>query len=194
MSNEDELRLCRFLLQKYSDIINEREQRTIGEIKELVNGNDMTIQSIIDDVKPQNYSFEQEYENTLEKFFKFITDEINFVDPELSLNYWMSPREVMEVKVADDEDLAVFLCAGMKALGDEKAEVIISEMENLKTHAFVITELNENFLILDPSQKHEFSKYIGDKTEMIKKYSFAGNKIKRFLYRFNSNKYEQFLE
>ena len=188
MGNEDELKLCRFLLQKYADIINEREQRTIGEIKGLVDGTDLTIQSVVEDTKGDDY------ESSLKNVYKFITDEIAHIDSELSLNYWMSAREIMEIKVADDEDLAVFLCACMKSLGDEKAEVIIAELDNLQTHAFVTTEIKRNFLILDVPQKHSFEEYYGEKTDIIRKYSFKGNKIKRFLYRFNSQKYEQFLE
>jgi len=188
MAQENELRLYKFLLQKYADIINEREQRTIGEIKGLVDGTDLTIQSIIEDTK--NETYEQSLRNT----YKFITDEINYIDAEISLNYWMSAREIMEIKVADDEDLAVFLCAALKALGDKKAEVIIAELENLQTHAFVSTEIDGKFLILDAPQKHDFDKYYGDKTKVLTTYTFNGNKIKRFLYRFNSDKYEQFLE
>jgi hypothetical protein len=188
MTQENELKLCKFLLQKYADIINEREQRTIGEIKGLVDGTDLTIQSLIEDTKADTY------EASLRNTYKFITDEINFIDVEMSLNYWMSAREIMEIKVADDEDLAVFLCAALKGLGDANAEVIIAELENLKTHAFVSTQIDNKFLILDPAQKHDFDKYYGDKTKILTTYSFHGNKIKRFLYRFNSDKYEQFLE
>jgi len=188
MTSEDELRLYRFLLQKYADVINEREQRTIGEIKGLVDGTDLTIQSVVDDTRGENY------ELSLRNVYKFIKDEIAYVDAEMSLNYWMSAREVMELKAADDEDLAVFLCACMKSLGDDKAEVIIAELENLQTHAFVSTEIDGKFLILDTTQKQDFDKYFGEKTNILIKYTFNANKIKRFLYRFNSQKYEQFLE
>jgi hypothetical protein len=191
---ENELKLCKFLLEKYADIINEREKRTIGEIKALVDGNDLTVQSFIEDFKDPAYTFDADYEKSLEEVFDFIKKEVSFVDVDLNVNYWLSPREILEAKVADDEDFAVFLCAAMKSLGDSKAEVIIAELDNLKTHAFVSTELGNDFLILDPAQEHSFSEYKGTKIEVLKKYSFQKQKIKRFLYRFNSDKYEQFLE
>lgn len=191
---ENQLKLCRFLLQKYGDIINEREKRTIGEIKALVDGSDLSIQSLAQDFTKNNYSFGEGYEKALKAAFKFVKDEIAFVDAELNLNYWMSPKEVLEQKVADDEDLAVFLCSIMKALGDNSAEVIIAELESLRTHAFVTTTLGKRFLILDPAQKHKFGAFLGNKKEALENYSFNGQKIKNFLYRFNSEKYEQFLE
>ena len=191
---EKEVKLCKYLLDKYAPIINEHEKRTIGEIKSLVDGTDLSIQSLVSDFKDASYSFEDDYFAALKQVFEFIQKEIEFVDIDLSVNYWFSPREIIEAKVADDEDLAVFLCASLKALGDNKAELIIAELDDLKTHAFVITEINKDFLILDPAQEFEIEKYKGQKSEVLKNYSFQGQKIKRFLYRFNSEKYEQFLE
>jgi hypothetical protein len=191
---ENEVKLCRYLLDKYSDIINEHEKKTIGEIKALVDGTDLSVQSLVSDFKDPSYSFEEDYFKALKETFEFIQKEISFVDADLNVNYWFSPREIIEAKVADDEDLAVFLCASMKALGDNRAEVIIAELDDLKTHAFVITEINGSFFLIDPAQEGEVDKYKGNKTDVLKNYSFFNQKIKRFLYRFNSEKYEQFLE
>jgi superfamily I DNA and RNA helicase len=191
---ENQLKLCKFLLQKYADIINEREKRTIGEIKQLVDGTDLSIQSLTQDFKNQDYNFENDYEKILLKLYQFIIKDISFVDADLNLNYWMSPKEVLEQKIADDEDFAVFLCSLMKSLGDENAEVIIAELDNLRTHAFVTTEVNGKFLLLDPSQQKPFYEFFGEKAEVVAKYSFKENKIQNFLYKFNSEKYEQFLE
>lgn len=191
---ENEIKLARYLLEKYADIINEHEKRTIGEIKALVDGTDLSIQSLVSDFKDAAYSFDDDYYPALKGVYDFIRNEINFVDADLNVNYWFSPKEIIEAKVADDEDLAVFLCSAMKALGDDRAEVIIAELDDLKTHAFVITEIKNDFLILDPAQDCEIDTFRGQKTDVLKNYSFLGQKIKRFLYRFNSEKYEQFLE
>lgn len=191
---EKEIKLCKYLLGKYAEIINEHERKTIGEIKALVDGTDLSIQSIISDFKDPSYSFEEDYLKILKKVFEYLQKEIDFVDIDLNVNYWFSPKEIIESKVADDEDLAIFLCASMKALKDNRAEVIIAELDDLKTHAFVITEFKDNFFIFDPAQKTSFEKYCGKKSDVLKNYSFKEQKIKRFLYRFNSEKYEQFLE
>ncbi|MFA5763461.1 MAG: hypothetical protein WC915_01460 [archaeon] len=189
-----QLTLSKFLLQKYADIINEREQRTIGEIKSLVDGTDLSIQSLLTEFKGTYYSFNDNYAEVLPKIYKFIIDEIEYVNINFGVNYWLSAKEVLEIKVVDDEDLAVFTCSCMKALGDNKAQVIIAELENLSTHAFVSTEINGKFAIFDPAQKHEFQKFIGEKKDIIRDYAFKEHKIKKFLYRFNHERYEQFLE
>ncbi len=190
---ELQFKLYKLLLQKYSKLINEKEKRTIGEIKGLVNAEDLTIQSILSDLKPEDYSFEQHYIETAKKALDFVTTEIQYVEPELNLNYWLSPKEIFSEKVADDEDLAVFLCSMLLALGDEKAAILICELDNLRTHAIVITEFQGKFILLDPSQKHAFEQFQGKKEEVLQRYSFQEAKIKRFLYKFNHSSYEQFV-
>jgi len=190
---ELQFRLYRLLLEKYADIVNENEKRTIGEIKGLVNGDDLTIQSILTDFKNPGYEFQSGYLEAAGKVLQFVMKEIDYVDPELNLNYWFSPKEVFSAKIGDDEDLAVFLCSLLLGLGDENAAVVIAELNNLRTHAFVVTEFGGKFFILDPSQQHSFCDYSGSREESLQKYSFKKAKIKRFLYKFNHSAYEQFI-
>ncbi|MBI2598062.1 MAG: hypothetical protein HYW50_02600 [Candidatus Diapherotrites archaeon] len=186
-------RLYELLLYKYADIINEFEKKTVGEIKAMVNADDLTVQSIVQDFRKENYVFEKDYFESAKKAFEFISNEITFVKADLDVNFWLSPKEIMNKKVGDDEDLAVFLCSVLSALGDKKAEVVIAELENLTTRAFVVTEMRSKFFILDAAQKKPFEEFSGAKTEVLAKYSFSGAKIKRFLYKFNFEKYEQFV-
>ncbi|MEK6902008.1 MAG: hypothetical protein AABX02_00275, partial [archaeon] len=60
------------------------------------------------------------------------------------------------------------------------------------THAVVMTEVNGKTLLLDPSTGHGFFKYHGEKAYVFTKYQFEGKKVKRALYRFNHETYEQF--
>lgn len=186
-------RLYELLLNKYSDLINEFEKKTVGEIKAMVNADDLTVQSIVGDFKKDGYEFEKDYFEAAKKAFGFISSEIMFASSGIDLNFWLSPKEIMNKKVGDDEDIAVFLCSVLMALGDHNAEVVIAELENMSTHAFVITDIGEKFFILDPAQKLEFEKFCGEKTMVLANYVFNGSKIKRFLYKFNAQKYEQFV-
>ena len=186
-------RLYRLLLQKYAETINEKEKRTIGEVKALINPQDLTIQSLVSRFKTQSYSFETHYAQAAEKAFRFVNAEIAFVKADLDIRFWLSPKEILEAKVADDEDHAVFLCTLLLALGDEKAEIAIAELEDLSTHAFVITQTGARFFLLDSTQQHPFDFFSGAKEEVLARYSFNNAKIRRFLYKFNRDSYEQFL-
>ncbi len=195
-SNKEKINQCNLyeiLLEKYAELINEKERRTIGEIKALVNKDNLTIQSILSDIKPQEYAFPKDYLSTAEKALSFVQNKISYVESEINLNYWLSPKEIFSSKVGDDEDISVFLCSLLYTLGDKNASVIIAELDNLRTHAFVAIEFEEKFYILDASQKHNLADFSGTKEEALQKYNFKGAKIKRFLYKFNNSNYEQFL-
>lgn len=181
------------LLDKYAGLINEKEQRNIGDIKGLVNPDDLSIQSLILQFKPETYVLERDYLFTAQQVFEFITREIRYVPNDLSMNFWLNPKDILTHKVSDDEDLAVLLCTCLRALGDVKAAVYVMELEDLRTHAVVMSDINEKTLLLDPSVGHGFFKYYGDKTLVFKKYRFDGKALKRAIYRFNAETYEQFI-
>ncbi len=185
-------KLYKLLLNKYSDLINEKEQKTVGEIKAMVSKDDLTIVSLAQELGGPNYDPKKDYEVAAEKAFNYVRDNILFVEADLNISFWLSPNEIVSEKIGDSEDQAVFLCSLLYALGDEKAECVIAEMSNSKTHAFVITELNNKFLLLDPIQKTSFKEFYGEKAKVIAKYSYEGAFIEKFLYKFNHSNYEQF--
>jgi hypothetical protein len=185
--------LYHLLLQKYAEIINDFEKKTVGELKALINSNDLSIASLAESFKKENYSFETDYLNACKIAFEYVRDEIDFVKAKVSINFWLTPNELIKFRIGDDEDQAVFLCSLLLALGDKNAEVVIAEMNDLSSHAFVITELNNKFFLLDATQNKEFEEFTGNKKDVLIKYSFNNAKIKKFLYRFNNEKYEQFI-
>jgi hypothetical protein len=208
-------KILKILVNRYSNLINEKEQKTVGEIKAMVTKNDLTIQSIVQSFSGENYLYPVNYSKAAEKCFNFVRDEITTFEPDIGISYWLTPKEIVSEKVADDEDKAIFLCSLLYSLGDENAEVVIAELENGLPHAFVVTILpttmktNENqirknpdqkeenqsqgtFCILDPCQEVNFNKFCGQKHEVLDFYTYKKSKIKKFLYRFNNSKYEQY--
>jgi len=188
------LQLYKTLLKKYAPLINERETKTVGEIKGLINKDDLTVQSLVEQFKPEGYKYEKHFLYAAKKAFEFLKREVKYVKPDIDLNFWLSPSEMLSSKVADDEDIAVFLCSLLFALGNENASVTIVELEDMSTHAFVIFEYGQKSYFLDATQDHEFEQYCGEATELFQKYNFNGLRIKRLLYKFNHFEYRQFIE
>jgi len=186
-------KLYSILLKKYADLINTAEKKTVGQIKSMVTNNDLTIQSLLDEFRGKDYDFGRDYLRTASRAYKFLSREIEFVKSGIDINFWLGAQDILSEKVGDDEDLAVLMCSILYSLGDEKAEVVIAEMDDLTTHAFVITEVGKKFVLVDPSQKYNFWDWVGVKEKILGDYSFKGGKIKRFLYKFNEKKYEQFI-
>lgn len=190
---ELQFQFYKLLLRRYADLINEFERKTVGELKALVNDKDLTVQSLLSEYKPDGYEFEKHYPDIAQKLFTFLQKEIDYVESDLELNFWLAPREILRGKMGDDEDMAVLLCSLLLGLGDENAEVVVAEMEDLKTHAFVASEFKNKFMLLDPTQGERFDRFAGEKKDVLQDYTFNGARIKRFLYKFSSTKYEQFI-
>ena len=186
------LRLYELLLRKYADLINEFEKKTVGEIKSMIDKDSLTVQSLCQRFSGSNYSFDRNYIEAASRALQFISGEIRHVKADMELNFWLTPNEILDKMVGDDEDIAVLMCSVLYALGDEKAEVVIAELDNRTTHAFVITEHRGVFYIFDATQPHEVRDFSGDKAVALSKYSLNGARIKRFLYKFNRSNYEQF--
>lgn len=199
MASEDkeglplQARLHRLLLEKYSGLINSAETKTVGEIKALVNPDDLTIQALLSSHRPENYSFPSGYLQAASSIYDFIANEISYATAGMNLNFWLTPKEILKEKIGDDSDLAVLLCSLLFGLGDENAFVVVAEMNDLSTHAFVVTEFEGKMLLLDPSQKKPFEEFFCEKADIMQRYEFNGSKIKRWLYKFNSRIYEQFI-
>lgn len=189
-------KLYRLLLKKYSKAINDSEKKTVGDLKALISDEDLTVHSIVQQFMDEGYSFPVNYLEKAKMLFEFLRSNIEYIslDGDLKINFWLTPKEMLNEKIADDEDFAVLLCSLLYSLGDHRAEVVIAELDNLETHAFVMTTIDDRMLILDPCQKKEFDFYLGTKEKILGKYEFEGARIKRFLYRFNRFSYEQFIE
>lgn len=189
-AKEKKLKLLNALLEKYSGLINEAEKKTVSQIKGLVDSENQTIQSIAQKIKKESYS------DSLNALLEFIYKEIAFVslESELKLSYWLKPEEIMQLKMADDEDMAVFTCSIMKASGDEKAIVLITELSDLNTKAFVATEFNGLNYLIDVAGKKPLDSFTGKTIEeAMQAFDENGLKIKKTLYKFNNETYEQFI-
>lgn len=92
-------KLYKLLLEKYADLVNEKERRTIGEIKTLVNAEDLTIESIIADFKKPGFQIQSDYLEVAPKVLEFVQKEINYVEPEINLNYWLWPRKFFQPRL-----------------------------------------------------------------------------------------------
>ncbi|MAG18252.1 MAG: hypothetical protein CL944_02140 [Candidatus Diapherotrites archaeon] len=186
-------KIYKILLEKHAKLISEQETKTVGEIKALINKDDLSTQAVVKSFISEKYNFKNHFFQAAEKAYNYIVDEIDFVDAELNISFWLTPKEIISEKIGDDEDQAVLLCSFLYALGDENAEVVIAELENGNAHAFVITEFNNKFLLLDPTQGKEFRDFFGEKNEVLENYAYNESHIKRFMYRFNHSNYEQFI-
>lgn len=196
-TNETPLRLklkwYKNLLEKFSVEINEHAQKTVGEIKSLIDPNDLSVQSLIAEVVPENYSPNQSFETVLDQATALIRQKVSFVQNDTEINGWLTPKEALEWGCAEEEDLAVLTASVALALKAHQAFVVVAELENAQTHAFNLINFQNQYWVVDTSQLHALTDFKSDQAEeVLNRFSVNGQKIKRLLYRFDRDSYEQF--
>ncbi len=178
------------ILQKYKDYVNQQEKKTITEIKDMVDSGDLTINTIVSKHKPIGYDYNKDYLTTLKKIYNYLMSEIEVVKNNLRVLFWLDFSEIIKNKIADEQDISIFLCAIMNALNDFEAYIYIVQLENEKTHAFVKTKYKNTHYIFDLTQKVPFDMFKGkDEDELFDNYKFLNNKIIKKIYKYNQDSY-----
>ncbi len=181
------------LLKKYSSLITEKEEKSISDLKLLINPEDPEVKKLREKFITSKYSFEENYLESLKKIHNHLLENIREAKLDFPLTFWLSTNEMLKWGLADDEDLAIFLCSLMLSLGDKKAMVYIVELSNLETRALVFTEYKNTFFILDPFQKESLDRFKGERDSVIASYAFGENRINRPLFAFNRDEYKSFI-
>lgn len=178
------------ILDKYKELINKQEQKTIAQIKETVNPNDLTIKSIISKHKPVGYEYNKDYLEILRKIYSFLDAEIEVVKTDVKVLYWLDATEILKNKIADEQDISALLCSAMQGLNDQEAQVYVVLLEDDNTHAFVKTKYKNQYFIFDLAQKGPFEMFTNtDEKKLLEDYKYNGLKIKKIIYRYNQNSY-----
>ncbi|MEM3467803.1 MAG: hypothetical protein QXL75_03360 [archaeon] len=175
-----EAKLLDLIIERYGKEIEIRESKTLGEMKNLVQPNNVFIQNLANSViSPED---EKKHEKVLEYVRGIKT--VSF-----PISFWMTPQQIVENGFADAEDKSIFLCTLLRALGYD-AKVIVVMMEDSKKRAIVSVQHNNFYYILDPNIFHDFNSFSGVlEEEALKKYEVDGKKVSKVLYSFNDITY-----
>ncbi len=114
------------IIERYSDLIEEHEAKSISEIKGLVNPDDARIREISDGIKGKydDYSFERDFLGAGKDAALFVS---KIKTTSLPVNFWLSFAEMVELSEADQMDKGIMLCSILRCLGNPDARVFLSE-------------------------------------------------------------------
>ncbi len=185
VEEEQRTALYKKIIERYQNVIEEGEAKSIPELKGLVQPQSQAIQKLKQELTSgfHPYIFERDFESVALKAFGFVRDDV--LNEALPVQFWLSIEEIMELRVADEMDKAILLCSLLIALENNSAKVAVA-MEGANRHAFVTFEFNGFFHLLDPFHGTTLS---GAKSEVIDKF-FEG-KERGSVYEFNDNEYEE---
>jgi len=209
-SLEEEISVCktrellyRKILERYSEVIGLSEEKTIPELKALINSEDASVvevkQKLLSELQAQRgpgfvYAFEKDFLDYAGRAFEFVSA-LRAIHANLSFSYWLSPKEIVELGAADAFDKAIFLCSLLKAGGCDNVRVRVVELEGGLKHAIVVFEFANMFYAFDSSRREPNARLSAlNAEEALKEFCCDGKRVTRSLYEFNDVVYNEFGE
>ncbi len=193
LEDVNKIKYYSIIIDKYKNIINENEKKTISELKEMVKPTDLTIKNIVSKFTPIAYDFNKDYLTTLRKLYNYLRTEIDVVKNDLKVVFWMDFSKIIKERVCDEQTIAIFLCTCMQSLKDNLSSIEVVLLEDDKVHSFVTTKIKETYYIFDIVQKIPFDTYKNtDSNKLFEEYRFNDKKIIRKIYSYNNLEYTDY--
>jgi len=164
------------VIERYAEVISFGEEKSIPELKRLVAPGECVRRKAAE--------------------FKGYRDALSFVQKlpllhsQLSVPFWLSPAETLELGAGDAIDKAVLLCSLLIATG-AKARVRVLELAEGYKHAVVVLERDAGvFELLDACEGQPLEG--GSPDDALQRYAFQGKQYARSLYEFDAEGYDSF--
>ena len=124
---ETKLKIYTLILNRYKDLVGEKESKTISEIRQMVSPyNNEFLKKIKNELISGIPSYQ--YENN---FFIAVENAVEYMKKirtcEFTIPFWMKFEEVLELKITDPANKAVLFAAILRSLGSENVRVIVTK-------------------------------------------------------------------
>ncbi|VVC03323.1 Uncharacterised protein [Candidatus Burarchaeum australiense] len=175
--------LYRRILERYREMIEKAETKTVTELRTLIVPDDPEVVKLRDEILEafRPYIYQQHFEAAAHKAYEFVLGEV--ANEELPVDYWLEPRDIIELRSADEMDKAVLLCSLLRSLECESAKVVVES--NGERHVFVGFEVGGRYVLMDPAHK----KVVEGVREDVLMRMFGGGR--KNVYEFNDKEYDE---
>ncbi len=179
--DEARLRLYSLIIERYRDKIEEGEQKTVSDLKGMVQPHDPKVAKIRDSITEQfhPYVYEENFLSAAKMAFEFVC---SFRTMSAPLPFWLGFADMEELMAGDEMDKSLLLCSLLRSLGSENSKVFVTDSRN----SYVLFQFSGKSFVADHSQKGLLEKESG--AEAL---SCLKGKI---MYSFNDKEYEDFQE
>jgi hypothetical protein len=178
---QDKLKIYEMMVERYREYIERSEAKTITDLKSLVRPNDEVVQQkkeeLIQNIRP--YVYDQNFLAAAELVHKFIREIRTY---SIAVDFWLTSKEMMDLKGGDPMDKAVFMCSLIIAIENPDAYVIVGVDKGIRVAVGFM--FNNEFHIMDPTSSAHAK---GDKEKIIEEW-FKGDKK---VYEFNDRDYSE---
>ena len=196
----------RKIIERYAALVNENEEKTVPELKALIDGNSeavLALKKLVLEqvaskkttlgsvVEGEHYDYEKDFLLAAEAAFALVRN-LRQVHPEVSVSFWLAAKEILELEAGDVFDKAILLCSLLKGLG-AGAAILVLELENNLIHPVVVFQYSGRGYLLDTSQPDSrLTTYGGALDEVLQGFSFDGAKFLKKAYEFDNDNYKEY--
>jgi len=182
------LLLYRRIIERYREVIEQAEAKSAAELKNLVSPGDEAVLAVKERIASafRPYIPEKDFEEAAGRAFEFVRSEI--ASERLPLAFWLRPKDILELRAADEMDKAVFLCSLLLALENDSARVVVAS--DHETRSFVAFEWKGIHHLFDPARDIRLA---GERGEVLAQHRKAVG-WSRLAYEFNNHIYEEHSE
>ena len=181
--SEDELRLkvFRLIIDRYRELIEAQEQRSVSDLKGAVQPRNESIVAMRESLSSgfHPYVCEEHFPAAAKMAFEYVS---SFRTIPLPVSFWLDFSEMQSLMAGDGIDKSILLCSLLRALGSESARVVVTDSRN----AYVVFEFGGKSFLAD----HSKSQLLEAASEAEAKAAMSGKPI----YSFNDLEYEDFQE
>lgn len=178
---QDRVRLYETILSRYRSLIEREEAKTIVSLKAVIVPNDEVIQRIRAQIckQLQPYIYAEKFLAAARAAHEFVRTIRTITIP---IDFWLTPREFLELRGGDPMDKATFLCSLLIALENQNSYVIVGSGKGTKVAVGCTFE--GVFYIFDPMSEHTDE---GDKNTILERWFGDCERI----YEFNNVEYNE---
>ncbi len=124
---ETRLKIYLLILNRYKDLIREKESKTISEIRALVSPyNNDSLKKLREELLSEisDYNYESHFFAAVEKTIEYMN---RVKTCEFTIPFWMTFDEINELKVTDGANKAVLFAALLRSFGSENVKVLVTK-------------------------------------------------------------------
>ncbi|MBI5177129.1 hypothetical protein HY995_03520 [Candidatus Micrarchaeota archaeon] len=185
----------KIVIERYAEAINAGEEKTIPELKALVNPLDASVQALrqetVSKMDVGEYRFERDFLAYAERAFSAVQG-LAKIHSEVSPSFWLAPREMLLLGAADAFDRCILLCSLLIAGGSPAAKIRVLELEGGARHPVVVFSHAERQYLLDATQESSALTHAGTLEEIFAQYTSGGRKVSKSAFEFNNEEYAEF--
>jgi len=127
MEESKKNKLYLLMLNRYKEHINEKETKTIAEMRGTIKPQSEFIVNLKKKMLGDDYKYEKDFLNAVNKAIEYLRGIETF---EFAINFWMNFEEIEAVKAADSINKAVLFASLIRSFGSDDTKVLVAKSGN----------------------------------------------------------------